>query len=229
MSETKDKAPGRIKSAVLKWLGAPISLTDGDFWAAWGGGGKALTGRQVKEYIRNTEILPEPEQEFVPPFLAYVHPALPTEPIVRRVDTAQLLLQTSLHLAKLPSVEESGPEAASPFAHARKVAYPEGVKSRTTITKADSLLAENVTVEEKTSIRESVIGANCQIHEGARLAQCLLMDGVVVGKNCKLTGCVLGKRSEIGEGTTLTNCEVQENLLVEAKSKLSSLPPRYCN
>lgn len=43
MSETKDKAPGRIKSAVLKWLGAPISLTDGDFWAAWGGGGKALT------------------------------------------------------------------------------------------------------------------------------------------------------------------------------------------
>lgn len=43
MSETKNNAPGRIKSAVLKWLGAPISLTDGDFWAAWGGGGKALT------------------------------------------------------------------------------------------------------------------------------------------------------------------------------------------
>lgn len=43
MSETKNNAPGRIKSAVLKWLGAPISLTDGDFWGAWAGGGKALT------------------------------------------------------------------------------------------------------------------------------------------------------------------------------------------
>lgn len=43
MSETKTKAPGRIKSAVLKWLGAPISLTDGDFWGAWNGGGKAMT------------------------------------------------------------------------------------------------------------------------------------------------------------------------------------------
>lgn len=43
MSETKKKAPGRVKSAVLKWLGAPISLTDGDFWAAWSGGGKAMT------------------------------------------------------------------------------------------------------------------------------------------------------------------------------------------
>lgn len=37
MSETKTKPPGRIKSSVLKWLGVPISLTDGDFWAAWQG------------------------------------------------------------------------------------------------------------------------------------------------------------------------------------------------
>jgi NDP-sugar pyrophosphorylase family protein len=99
------------------------------------------------------------------------------------------------------------------------VAYPEGVKSRTTITKQDSLVADNVTVQEKTSIKECVVGANCQIGEGAKLSQCLLMDGVVVGRNCKLTKCILGKRSEIGEGCVLTECEVQENLLVEAKSE----------
>ncbi|KAG7285563.1 hypothetical protein NEMBOFW57_010192 [Staphylotrichum longicolle] len=131
-----------------------------------------------------------------------------------------LLLQISLQLAKLPSLEETGPDSpASPFAHARKVAYPEGVKSRTTITKADSLVADNVTVQEKTSIKETVVGANCQIGEGAKLSQCLLMDGVVVGKNCKLTKCILGKRSEIGEGCVLTECEVQENLLVEVKTE----------
>jgi translation initiation factor eIF-2B subunit gamma len=155
----------------------------------------------------------------VPPMLAYVHPSEATAPLVRRVDTAKLLLAVSLQLAKLPSVEEVGPEAASPYAHARKVAYPEGVKPRTTITKQDSLVADNVTVQEKTSIKESVIGANCQINEGAKLFQCVLMDGVVVGKNCKLTKCILGKRSEIGEGSTLTDCEVQENLFVEPKSK----------
>jgi len=167
----------------------------------------------------------------VPPMLAYIHPskqatdsgstggAAPAPAVIRRVDTAQLLLQISLQLAKLPSVEETGHEAASPFAHARKVAYPDGVKPRTTITKADSLVADNVTVQEKTSIKECVIGANCQISEGAKLSQCLLMDGVVVGKNCKLTKCILGKRSEIGEGCVLTDCEVQENMLVERKSK----------
>jgi translation initiation factor eIF-2B subunit gamma len=156
----------------------------------------------------------------VPPMLAYIHPSTASSPLIRRVDTAQLLLQISLQLAKLPSLEETGPEApSSPFAHARKVAYPEGVKPRTTIAKADSLVADNVTVQEKASIKECVVGANCQIGEGAKLSQCLLMDGVVVGKNCKLTKCVLGKRSEIGEGCVLTECEVQENLLVEAKSE----------
>ncbi|EAA26536.2 hypothetical protein NCU03548 [Neurospora crassa OR74A] len=161
----------------------------------------------------------------IPPMLAYIHPSSSTDsttstPLIRRVDTAQLLLQISLQLAKLPSIEEVGSaEAASPFAHTRKVAYPEGVKPRTTITKQDSLVADNVTVQEKTSIKECVIGANCQIGEGAKLSQCLLMDGVVVGKNCKLTKCILGKRSEVGEGCTLMECEVQENLLVEAKTE----------
>lgn len=157
----------------------------------------------------------------VPPLLAYIHSGEGQEkaPTIRRVDTAPLLLATSLQLAKLESIEEVGPEAASPFAHPRKVAYPEGVKPRTTITKTDSLIAENVTVEEKTAIKESVIGANCQIKEGAKLSQCLLMDGVLIGKGCKLTKCILGKRCVIGDYSILTDCEVQENLLVEPKTE----------
>ncbi|KAH0602084.1 hypothetical protein MHUMG1_00963 [Metarhizium humberi] len=156
-----------------------------------------------------------------PPVVAYVHSGEGQEKpaIVRRVDTAQLLLAISLQLAKLESIEEVGLEAASPFAHSRKVAYPEGVKPRTTITKQDSLIAENVTVEEKTAIKESVVGANCQINEGAKLSQCLLMDGVVIGKGCKLTKCILGKRCVIGDYSVLTDCEVQENLMVEPRTE----------
>ncbi|KAL7794198.1 hypothetical protein V8C37DRAFT_71524 [Trichoderma ceciliae] len=160
--------------------------------------------------------------KFEPPsILAYVHSHKEqvAGSILRRVDTAQLLLAVSLQLAKLPSVEEAGSETPSPFAHPKKIAYPEGVKPRTTITKHDSLIAENVTVEEKTSIKETVIGAGCQINEGAKLSQCLLMEGVVVGKGCKLTRCILGKRCIIGAGSVLTDCEVQENLLVEPRTE----------
>ncbi|KAI1195319.1 nucleotide-diphospho-sugar transferase [Nemania serpens] len=166
----------------------------------------------------HNSLLNKGTQPTVPPVLAYIHPSDPDAPFLRRVDTAQLLLSVSLRLAKLPSVEETGPDAASPFAHPKKVAYPDGVKPRTTITRQDCLIANNVMVDEKTSIKECVVGANCQIKEGAKLFQCLLMDDVVVGKGCKLTRCILGKRSNIGEGSTLTDCEVQENLLVEPRT-----------
>lgn len=165
-----------------------------------------------------SSLLNKGTQPTVPPVLAYIHPSDPDAPFLRRVDTAQLLLSVSLRLAKLPSVEETGPDAASPFAHPKKIAYPDGVKPRTTITRQDCLIANNVMVDEKTSIKECVVGANCQIKEGAKLFQCLLMDDVVVGKGCKLTRCILGKRSNIGDGSTLTDCEVQENLLVEPRT-----------
>lgn len=47
MNETKQKAPGRLKSSLLKWLGVPISLTDGSFWQGFYGAdsyaGKSVT------------------------------------------------------------------------------------------------------------------------------------------------------------------------------------------
>lgn len=155
----------------------------------------------------------------VPPILAYIHPK--NAKLIRRVDTAPLLLSVSLQLAKLDPAGAVGHDASSPFAHEAKVAYTQGIASKTTITRPDCLLAENVTVDEKCSIKECVIGANCQIKQGAKLIRCLLMDGVVVGKGCKLTGCIVGKRAEIGDDSVLTDCEVQENLLVEPESKSS--------
>lgn len=33
----RNKQPGRVKSAILNWLGVPIHLTNGDFWQEWVG------------------------------------------------------------------------------------------------------------------------------------------------------------------------------------------------
>lgn len=158
----------------------------------------------------------------VPPILAYIHPK-PTQqeyiPLIRRVDTAPILLNVSLQLAKLESIDQVGRDAASPFAHNSKLSYLEGIAQKTTVTRDNCLLAENVIVEEKCIIKECVIGANCQIKSGARLTRCVLMDSVIIGNSCTLTDCVLGKRSEIGNHSVLQNCEIQDHFLVEAKSK----------
>ncbi|KAK5151349.1 hypothetical protein LTR04_006613 [Oleoguttula sp. CCFEE 6159] len=167
----------------------------------------------------------------IPPILAYVQQPSPSAPLIRRVDTAAALLVTSLHLAKLPSLDSvDSRTTASPFAHASKIAYPDGISRPSRVETADSLLAENVTVGAKANIKECVIGANCSIGISARLTRCLLMEGAVVGDGAQLTGCVLGRRCKVeggeggdGERTKLVDCEVQEGNVVpwgtEAKNE----------
>ncbi|KAJ5189539.1 hypothetical protein N7491_005868 [Penicillium cf. griseofulvum] len=144
----------------------------------------------------------------LPQMLAYVHQG--SAPFIRRLDNTGVLLSASLFLAKLPSIEEVGRKAASPFAHAHKVAYPEGVASPSNVTKKDCLLGENVIVESAAVIKESVIGANCHIAGSARIVRCVLMEGVVVESRAQLTGCVIGRRAQIGRESVLRGCEVQD-------------------
>ncbi|RAK98445.1 translation initiation factor eIF2B subunit gamma [Aspergillus ibericus CBS 121593] len=143
-----------------------------------------------------------------PQILAYVQRG--STPVIRRVDSSAILLSTSLRLAKLESIEEVGRQAASPFSHNQKIAYPEGVAQRCTVTKSDCLLAENVTVEPTCVIKESVIGPNCHISSGARLTRCVLMEGAVVESRAQLTGCLIGRRARIGRESVLKDCEVQD-------------------
>ncbi|KAJ4410149.1 Translation initiation factor eIF-2B subunit gamma [Didymella pomorum] len=154
----------------------------------------------------------------VPPILAYVQPSAPTNPLIRRVDTAHLLLTVSLRLAKLPE------NSTSPFAFANKIApsTAHSIPKKCRVEAENSLLADNVDVAEKTNIKESVIGSNCKIGEGARLLRCLLMDGVEIGENVQLTDCILGRRCKIEGGgardndkTVLKDCEVQDGQVVE--------------
>jgi translation initiation factor eIF-2B subunit gamma len=158
----------------------------------------------------------------IPSINVYTHPAQEKSALIRRVDTTAVLLSVSLRLAELPSVDEAGPNA-SPFAHASKIAYPEGLAEKCNVSKDNCLLAENVKLEERVSIAKSVIGANCVIGKNARLSGCLLMDGVVVEESSHLEGCILGRRSKIGKGSRLKDCEVQEGVMVVAQSKSSPL------
>ncbi|KAI9823390.1 MAG: hypothetical protein M1826_007746 [Phylliscum demangeonii] len=162
----------------------------------------------------------------IPPMLAYMHPARRGAALIRRVDTGPLLLAVSLRLAKLESVEErrvrpqAAAAAASPLAHKSKIADGgAGLAARCTVTAADCLLAAHVRVQERAVIKESVVGAHCQIGAGARLTRCLLMDGVVVADRAQLHACILGRHSRVGTGATLRECEVQPGFVVPDRTE----------
>ncbi|KAJ5676520.1 eukaryotic translation initiation factor subunit eIF2B-gamma [Penicillium maclennaniae] len=172
----------------------------------------ALPSYASRVKVSEAEASKDKKSSKVPPILAYVQRE--SAPFVRRVDSSALLLSTSLRLAKLPSIEEVGRIEASPFAHNQKIAHPEGIAQRCTVSKSDCLIAENVTVEQFAVIKESVIGSNCHISSGARLTRCVLMDGVTVGPKATLTNCIIGRRAKIGAESMLKECEVQDSYVV---------------
>ncbi|KAF7591123.1 hypothetical protein BBP40_001959 [Aspergillus hancockii] len=148
----------------------------------------------------------------VPPILAYM--TKPSKQLIRRVDSSALVLAMSLRLAKLESIEEVGRAAASPFSHASKISTPEGIASKSIVTKGDCLLGSNVTCV----IKESCISSNAKICSGARLTRCVIMDNAVIGSKCVLTGCIVGRYSQVGKDSVLKDCEIQDGVVVEKET-----------
>lgn len=148
----------------------------------------------------------------VPPILAYVQRE--SAPFVRRVDSSSVLLSTSLRLAKLPSIDEVGRHAASPLAHSKKIAYPEGVPKRCTVTESDCLLDINVTIEEFAVIKECCIGEGAKICKGARLSKCVVLPYAVVGEKAVVTGTIVGRHGKVGRDSVLKDCEVDNGFVV---------------
>ena len=150
----------------------------------------------------------------IPPILAYVHPsprhsaAVPSSPLLLRVDTPALLLRTSIHLATLAP-------ATHPFSHPHKTATPSLLAPQTSIHTATTLLDSNVTVASRAVIKESVLGSSCAVGPGARISQSVLMEEVDIGERVVLTGCVVGRRARVGKGAVLTDCEIQGGFVVE--------------
>ena len=210
----KDTFNVESSSIGTQFDGAPVTTIDLE--------GSSTTRRSQNKAQLKASTLDDARKHFqqttIPPFLAYIHPRDPKAALIRRVDTAALLLSVSLHLAKLESIDDIGKPAASPFAHSNKIAYPAGVAQKTTINRADCLVAENVTIESKSIIKESVVGANCHVKTGSRLTRCVLMDGAVIGERCQLSGCVIGRRAHVGSESVLVDCEVQDGNVIPAET-----------
>ena len=159
----------------------------------------------------------------IPAVLSCILPSGPEVPMVRRVDTAPLLLSVSLALALCPSIEESSATQAaaeiSPFAHATKVANTTSIAPKVTISRSDSLIDSNTTIATMSVIKSSVVGSSVTIGTGVRLTNCLVMDGASIGDKSVLNGTIVGKRAKVGKNCTLNNCEIQDGNIVEDKSE----------
>ncbi|KAK5173474.1 Translation initiation factor eIF-2B subunit gamma [Saxophila tyrrhenica] len=138
----------------------------------------------------------------IPPLLAYVQPS-PAPSLIRRCDTTPQLLSLSLHLARQPLTHPLSPE--------HKVHPSAQLEQQTRVSAEDCLVGENVKLGFRSNVKESVIGAGCEIGKNVRITKSLLMEGVVVGDGVVLHGCVIGRRARIEGVKAVPPAEGQES------------------
>jgi len=144
-------------------------------------------------FASRVRIAPTPTPVDIPPIHAYVQPApelsSTPQPFIRRIDTSAQVLNTSLYLAK-----QTPPHV---LAYEHKVHPSATLGQQSRVSQEDCLVAENVKIGLRANVKESVIGANCEIGAYSRLTRCLLMEGAVVGDGVTLTGCIIGRRAKV--------------------------------
>ncbi|KAI0645894.1 UDP-3-O-glucosamine N-acyltransferase [Trametes meyenii] len=74
---------------------------------------------------------------------------------------------------------------------------------------SDSIIGHSTRVEERASIKRSVIGAHCVIGKMAKVVGCVLLDHCVVADGAKLDGCILGAYTKVGGKAELSRCVTQ--------------------
>ncbi|KAI0690087.1 UDP-3-O-glucosamine N-acyltransferase [Cytidiella melzeri] len=80
----------------------------------------------------------------------------------------------------------------------------------------DSMVGHTTKVEERTSIKKSVIGKHCIIGKMVKIVGCVILDHCVIADGVKLDGCILGTNTQVGAKAELIRCVTQAGFEVEA-------------
>ncbi|KAK9322564.1 nucleotide-diphospho-sugar transferase [Lipomyces orientalis] len=78
----------------------------------------------------------------------------------------------------------------------------------------DSLVGIGTVMEEKTSVKRSIVGADCIFGRECRLSGCVVMDGVVLGDGVHLDNCIIGNGVLIEDKSRLVGCTVEGRYVV---------------
>lgn len=79
----------------------------------------------------------------------------------------------------------------------------------------DCAVAENTTISERTSIKATVFGPGCVVHEKTRISDSYVMSNVTIEERVVIENCIICDRAVIKKGSVLKNCLVGFNYVVQ--------------
>lgn len=107
------------------------------------------------------------------------------------------------------------------------------------------MVGHTTKVEERTTIKKSVIGKHCIIGKMVKIVGCIILDHCVIADGCvmdplaslfhalivsraKLDGCILGINTKVGAKAELSRCVTQAGYEVDAGGSYNQFPSRDC-
>ncbi|CAK5281460.1 unnamed protein product [Mycena citricolor] len=125
----------------------------------------------------------------------YVHPA--GKGIIARVNNIHSFMELNRHSLSSASY-----------------ALPTDPKDRALIDQkaqisGDTIIGQSTRIDERTTVKKSVIGRHCTIGKMVKIIGCVLLDHCVVEDGVKLDGCILGKNTKVGAKGELVRCVTQ--------------------
>ncbi|PKI84302.1 Translation initiation factor eIF-2B subunit gamma [Malassezia vespertilionis] len=136
------------------------------------------------------------------------------ESFIARANTVPTYLECNRYLLRhatspeglahfsLPSVSGTGSLPYEPNRDTDSSIHPRAQLS------ADCMVGAGAKIEERATIKHSILGRNCAVGKGARIMRSVLMDGVHVGDNAKLENCIVGHEATIGDRSLLRETDV---------------------
>lgn len=81
---------------------------------------------------------------------------------------------------------------------------------------ADSLVAPNVTLLDKSSVKKSIVGRGCTIGKMSKVVNSVIMEKVTLGEHVKIDNCIITNSVVIGDRVELKDCEVESGTVIES-------------
>lgn len=122
---------------------------------------------------------------------------IPDEVPFIRANNLPVYMEANRHFLKIQARELAGGKSLAP-------------KDKTMANVgADSIVAEDTKLGERTNVKRSVVGANCVIGKRVKLTGCVVLNGVTIGDDVQLENTIVGHSAIINSKCKLTNCNVE--------------------
>lgn len=77
----------------------------------------------------------------------------------------------------------------------------------------DCMVGESTTIDEKSSLKRSVVGRHCKIGKSVKIANSIIMDHVTIEDGCTVSGSIICENSSLS-----TKCEIKDCILGHGNS-----------